>query len=149
MQALLTTYFDYHWEANERYINLLNEVDSPPKHAIALMSHILNAHLIWLNRIRREGTDVGAWDEQNPADMTELNLQCYKRSIALLAEAETDEVIHYKNTKGESFSNTIQDILLHIVNHGTYHRGQLAWLLRKADIAPPNSDYIFYRREDF
>ncbi len=148
MEALFTTYLDYHWEANERYIHLLNKTSPLPDHTVLLMSHILNAHQIWLNRIRPDGTNVSVWAEQLPDEMAEINMQCYKRSVALLAEADLSEIVHYENTKGQSFSNSIHDILLHIVNHGTYHRGQLAWLFRQADIAPPNTDYIFYRREE-
>ncbi|GJM32431.1 MAG: hypothetical protein DHS20C18_14320 [Saprospiraceae bacterium] len=147
MEALLTTYYDYHWEANERYINLIKQTKTPPERAIFLMSHILNAQQIWLNRISPNGKKVGVWEEHAPDSMANLNMEQYKRAITLLAENDLSEIITYQNTQGQTYTNSIRDILLHIVNHGTYHRGQLALLFRAADIAPPNTDYIFYRRE--
>jgi uncharacterized damage-inducible protein DinB len=55
--------------------------------------------------------------------------------------------IAYKNTRGESFENSVRDILFHINNHSTHHRAQIAARIREAGITPPTSDYIFYRRK--
>lgn len=45
------------------------------------------------------------------------------------------------------FTNTIGDILFHIVNHSTYHRGQIASDFRESDIEPLNTDYIMFKRD--
>ena len=51
------------------------------------------------------------------------------------------------NSKGETFSNKIKDILFHIINHSTYHRAQIATDLKQNGIEPINTDYIFYKRK--
>lgn len=55
--------------------------------------------------------------------------------------------INYTNTKGESFVNTIGDIMAHVANHGTHHRAQIASAIRGEGFAPPATDLIFYIRE--
>ena len=59
-----------------------------------------------------------------------------------------DEVITYKNTKGFEYSNAVEDILFHLVNHATFHRGQVITMLRELgfDKFPPQ-DLIAYLRE--
>jgi uncharacterized damage-inducible protein DinB len=64
-----------------------------------------------------------------------------------LKEADYEDVIHYQNSKGDKYQNTIRDILLHIINHSTHHRAQIAFILRQQGNPPPISDYIFYKRD--
>jgi uncharacterized damage-inducible protein DinB len=53
----------------------------------------------------------------------------------------------YKNMKGEPFENTYEDTLFHVVNHGTYHRGQVITMLREAGLKQlPSTDLIHYIR---
>jgi uncharacterized damage-inducible protein DinB len=47
---------------------------------------------------------------------------------------------------GDSYQNKIEDILIHVGNHGTYHRGQIAMLLREKGYNPVSTDYILYDR---
>ena len=54
---------------------------------------------------------------------------------------------HYFNLKGEPFDDTYEETLFHVVNHGTYHRGQLIHMLRDLDILTlPGTDLIHYLR---
>ena len=48
--------------------------------------------------------------------------------------------------KGNLFENKIDDILFHIINHSTYHRGQIMMLFRESGLEPIFSDYIFHKR---
>jgi len=57
-----------------------------------------------------------------------------------------DEIINYTNTQHQAFHNKANDILLHVFNHGTYHRAQIASEMRKNGIEPINTDYITFVR---
>ena len=57
-----------------------------------------------------------------------------------------DRVLKYKNYVGDYFENNVQQIMIHLVNHGTYHRGQVAMLLRQKGYEPINTDFITYDR---
>jgi uncharacterized damage-inducible protein DinB len=55
-------------------------------------------------------------------------------------------MISYQNTKGEAYQNTIKDIMFHIINHSSYHRGQVMMLVRNAGLEPIPTDYILTKR---
>ena len=52
------------------------------------------------------------------------------------------EAVSYKNSKGEVWSNSVQDILMHVVIHSAYHRGQIAADMRSAGHVPAYTDFI-------
>ena len=51
-------------------------------------------------------------------------------------------MVSYKNTKGESWTNSVEDILMHVVMHSAYHRGQIAADMRAAGHSPAYTDFI-------
>ena len=54
--------------------------------------------------------------------------------------------IDYENSEGRLFNNTVQDILFHIINHSTHHRGQISTDFRQNGLEPLQLDYVFYKR---
>ncbi|MGN6802128.1 MAG: DinB family protein [Ginsengibacter sp.] len=70
----------------------------------------------------------------------------FEQSLLILENFDFDNTIHYANTKGEAFNNSVRDILFHIINHSTYHRGQIAASFRVQGLEPLVSDYVFYKR---
>ncbi len=142
--------FDYNKHANGQFIKLLTSLETTPEKAISFIDHIFNAHQIWLNRIQLEGPNFGVWQSHQPDQWFELNEQLHQRTLTYLnadpANRTLDSTITYQNSKGQSFSNSLQDIYFHVINHSTHHRSQIALLLRQNKIIPPGSDYIFYKR---
>lgn len=67
--------------------------------------------------------------------------------MQIMDSRNLEELISYSNSKGEMFSNTIDDVLFHVINHSTYHRAQIATDLKIAQIESANTDYILYRRK--
>ncbi|HMV41399.1 MAG TPA: DinB family protein [Leptospiraceae bacterium] len=145
--------FKYNKVANLKYINALNNGIEYPDRAHELMIHILNAHEIWLDRINpiQNKESVLPWDKRPGINKIDLNLTLYDRTDKFLKDNQIEIIsrrnVKYQTTKGDLFENSIIDILHHIINHGSYHRGQISIFLREKDIAPPNSDYIMYVRE--
>lgn len=139
--------FNYNKHANEQFIKLLTSLESAPEKAIGFIDHIFNAHQIWLNRIQMEEPSFGVWQSHQPDHWFELNVQLYQRTQTYLnSDRALDSIITYQNSKRHSFTNALQDIYFHIINHSTHHRSQIALLLRQNKIIPPASDYIFYKR---
>jgi uncharacterized damage-inducible protein DinB len=56
--------------------------------------------------------------------------------------------VSYRKSAGRDFRNSVRDIVIHVTMHGSYHRGQIARLVRAAGGEPPYTDYIQYRRLD-
>jgi len=67
--------------------------------------------------------------------------------LASLKEIDLGRPITYRNIKGEQSQSILADLLLHLVNHSTYHRGQLTTLLRQLGSTPLATDLLLFRRE--
>jgi uncharacterized damage-inducible protein DinB len=64
-----------------------------------------------------------------------------------LPEAKQDEVVNFQFIGGGPGSMTRRDILLHVANHGTYHRGNVASMMYQAGTPPPTTDLpVFFKR---
>jgi uncharacterized damage-inducible protein DinB len=80
--------------------------------------------------------------------LTECQAQLRKLSRAwqayldCLTPESLEQPIRYTNSKGEDWSNTVADVLTHVVLHSSYHRGQIASLLGGAGETAAYSDYI-------
>jgi len=68
--------------------------------------------------------------------------QIWPKYLAELSSSTLSKKIDYKNTKGESWSSTVNDILTHVLFHSAYHRGQIAVVMRAAGITPAYTDFI-------
>lgn len=115
--------------------------------ANTLWSHVLSAQHIWAKRMLNEQPQYAVWEVLLPENFETI----YVANLALLedivATKSPDEVINYTNSAGDVFSSTVGEILMHVCNHGTYHRGQLAKMLKQAGYAVPLTDYIMLKRK--
>lgn len=136
----------YTKKADEIIIKALAEARFSIPEANTLLSHVLSAQHIWAKRILGEKPDYAVWEVFKPEDFEEV----YQTNMNLLKDIldrkTVTEEISYQNSTG-SFSNTIEEILMHVCNHGTYHRGQLAKMLKQAGYVPPITDYIMLKRQ--
>jgi uncharacterized damage-inducible protein DinB len=139
----------YNQWANGVVVDALQNNEMPDK-AIELMSHIINANMIWLDRLEGRVSGLEVWKVYEKGQLREL----LKRSdIALMnfisksSEEKLSDNIEYANSKGEKFSSGIIEILIHLNVHAAYHRGQIISLM-KGKVSPlPYTDYIHYARK--
>ncbi len=114
------------------------------------LAHIMLAEWLWLERW--QGRSPGFPSEQF-ADLASLRARWQRIDSDLnahvrgLSAADLDRVVEYKNTKGNAFSNPMWQMLQHVVNHGTYHRGQITTMLRQVGATPVTTDLIAFYRE--
>lgn len=59
--------------------------------------------------------------------------------IGGLSQADADRVLEYRLLSGQPGSSTIAQLVQHLVNHSSYHRGQVTTMLRQLGAAPPKS----------
>jgi uncharacterized damage-inducible protein DinB len=115
--------------------------------------HVLSAESVWLSRWKGDanpGVVSGAglatcaalrevWQEQ------EMKTRAYFDSVT---EESLAGVIEYRAFNGQPFATPLFQMLQHVVNHGSYHRGQVTTLLRQLGAAPPQSlDLIVFYRD--
>ncbi len=113
---------------------------------IRLFSHMVNAHHIWVSRINSVKNLYGVWEILPLEKLKQVTQDNFDQTVHILDSVDLSTVVSYTNTQGNAYKNTVKDILFHVVNHTTYHRGQIALELRQAGIAPPVTDYIAYKR---
>ncbi len=131
---------------------LTRDFGTADKSVLGTLVHVFAADRIWLARIESRvpehfidvDKDMHLQVLQNgwPA----LHEQ-WKAYVAALDEEHLQGVIEYRNLKGDSFRTPLWQILLHVVNHGTHHRGQVAGFLRTMGKTPPPLDLIAYYRQ--
>lgn len=161
MAYTLQQHIRYNLWANEKIALFLSkadesifdtEVSSSFSSLRKTVYHIWDAEVIWLKRLK--GESISEWPSKSFAGNRE---QCLKEFIAhtrqlanfveACDEAQQQAIITYKNLKGEELHSTVQEIVMHVVNHGTFHRGQLVTMLRGLGFTDLQStDLITYLR---
>lgn len=116
------------------------------------LAHIVWAEHLWLNRWLRKPNPAVAQgkDLKSAADMRARweEIEAERRAfLAQLGEAQLDDTRVVKPSTGGEYVHTFHQMLLHTVDHSTYHRGQVVTLLRQVGVVPPSTGLIvFYRR---
>ncbi len=109
--------------------------------------HIYGADWVWLERFH------GRSPRAMPEGEERLALDALTRKwreveagqdafIASLTQERMEEPLSYVAFSGDGFTRRLGDALLHLANHGTYHRGQVATLLRQLGHKPASTDYL-------
>jgi uncharacterized damage-inducible protein DinB len=116
------------------------------------MAHIVAAEWIWLQRWH--GESPSAFPEWAAApDRAELRSRLdaieAERDAFLdgLSAADLQRVVSYRNLKGEPWAYPLGMQLVHVLNHSTYHRGQLATMCRQVGAAAPATDLLVFLDE--
>lgn len=147
MSHFLVGLFEYHHHCNQSLIKLFEDRSNElSEKLLKLMSHVLNAQHIWIKRIQSKQPVCGVWEIHSYRDFRVLDLDNKLQTNNILEEGFYQVNISYANSKGEWFENQVEDILFHIINHSTYHRGQIATELKRIGIEPLPTDYIMYKR---
>ena len=147
MIDLFKDIFDYNRVRNREMIVLcMNNEASVPERTIQLFSHNLNAHHIWNQRITGEDQRFGVWDFHIINSWNTIDQQNYEVTMDIIQSRDLDDVIDFKDSKGDDYENVLRDILFHIANHHNYHRAQIVTNLIEAGVSPQRTDYIYYKR---
>jgi uncharacterized damage-inducible protein DinB len=120
------------------------EIDLPKVNT--LFSHLLSAQHIWATRILSFPSQMEVWQNHQKESFIAISNSNFQLVKQVLATVPLEQEIHYSNSKGDKFTSTAKDILLHFCNHSTYHRAQIATLLKNAGAVPPITDYMILKR---
>lgn len=113
------------------------------------LAHIVGAEWAWLRRWQGE-SPRGAPDWKDTATAARLrevlrDVQAGRtRFLDGLREDDLRTVVHFTFLSGTAGAQALGDLMMHVVNHSTYHRGQVATMLRQCGVVPPSTDlYVF------
>lgn len=137
--------FSYDAWANEEFASALASISPTSQQSLKRFAHILSAERLWLERLNAQKQTHAVWPEftarqckLEEEDLSEL----WRNYLETIDETALMQEVHYKNSKGEPWTNQRQDILMHVIMHSAYHRGQIAADIRAAGVTPPYTDFI-------
>jgi uncharacterized damage-inducible protein DinB len=113
--------------------------------------HVLGAEWLWLRRWN------GVSPREHPPEWKSLGyaelLVCWREHeteqaafVDQLTESMLAQPLSYRNTRGESFQAPLEQLVRHVVNHSSYHRGQVTTMLRQLGCTAASSDLVLYHR---
>ena len=161
MKEMLTQYATYNiWANNELLKLILNLSEEQQQQEIAssfsslykTILHLWTAKSIWWQRLKlhehiaKESDNCTSIQEASKA-IQQLDVQ-WADWISKANENQLQHVFAYQNSKREQFKQAVWQMLLHLFNHSTYHRGQLVTMLRQLGIEKiPQTDFIYWCRK--
>jgi uncharacterized damage-inducible protein DinB len=149
MKNYFISLFDYDHYANQLILKVIKQADEPEK-PVQLMAHLLSAQQVWYNRCKGlPPTGSALWPDWKASSFEKLIDDNHSKWISFLNECDDSDLekqITYQNSKGETFTDKLMEVLAHVINHGTHHRAQAGQLLKLAGESLPYTDYIFYLR---
>lgn len=137
--------------ANGRILDALEESKTSNKDLLKLVRHVAVAEQVWMSRLQgKSSAQYSLWEEAEDLEairkMFEHNAEQYNLYLEGLEESDLDRVIEYANQSGIPFRTSVRDILLQVLLHGQYHRGQINQKLRIESAQPVQVDYISFAR---
>jgi len=152
MLPFIERLFRYDDWANREVVTAFKELPTLPPRSLKILAHILSAERLWLERLRSEKQTYTVWPDftieqcrQEVEHLTEL----WTAHLSSLHEEDLGRPVRYQNTKGETWTSQQLDILMHVVLHSAYHRGQIATDMRAAGFSPAYTDFIHAVRQEF
>jgi uncharacterized damage-inducible protein DinB len=156
----LRDHIEYSEWASRRLVNaaaaltaeeLARDFATADRNVLGTLAHVYAADRVWLSRLA--GTPfpgfIGDGDRTLEAlqnDWPALHGR-WREWAAALTEESADSVLDYRDLKGNAWRQPVWQIVLHVVNHATHHRGQVSGFLRSMGHTPPAVDLIAYYRQ--
>ncbi len=157
--AVLREHFDYTRWATTRLLkqvallpeeHLMRDFGTADRSILQTLAHIYLADRIWLGRVEHSAGPFGNAAEYRLADLESAWPLLHHRWAELLNHAtdnSADEPVTYRDLKNREWRQPLWQVLLHTVNHGTHHRGQVVGFLRAMGYVPEPLDLIACYRE--
>jgi uncharacterized damage-inducible protein DinB len=160
--AEIRTLYEYNYWAKARIMNVVETLShdqftknlgSSHGGVHGTLVHIMGAEEIWLKRWQGtspssfyKAEDFPTFDAvENHWKMVEHEMMGYCHMLK--TENDIQRVVTYKDLKGNQYSQLLWQAMQHLVNHSTYHRGQVVTMLRQLGVKPIGTDLITFYRE--
>jgi uncharacterized damage-inducible protein DinB len=135
--------------ADDRMLAALRSATAPDPSCLEILAHVLAAEHVWVARLKAEAPGHPVWPAlslEECAALVGTNARQVTTYVSSLTPADLPRGVTYRNSAGQEFTSSVEDILLHVCLHGAYHRGQVAWALRRGGGIPMPTDYIAFIR---
>lgn len=148
MKQYFLKLYQYNAWANKRVINCLTRQSVADEKILSIMGHVVAAQFLWLHRIKGlPPAQVKLWGEYSLDQLVSMAEEAGDLWLQFVESTENfNRELTYNNYLGEPYINNVEMIMIHLVNHSSYHRAQIALLLRQKGFEPINTDFITYDR---
>lgn len=143
-------------EANRRALESLDSVpldgrDSPSfQRALEVMAHIQLARHVWLERLHNRAIKPLDWFPPQTVSATRDDSRrldaLWTRYLDSLTDANLADECSYTSSEGVRYTSLVHEILAHVLNHSTYHRGQVARFVTESGGNRAQTDLIAFTR---
>lgn len=150
MQQYFKQLFEYDKWASQILLDKFEKQFPQNARIYELLSHMFSAQRIWLDRCLGLPQSVERFREQLPDEIKQDFVNYHLEWVEFINQLQPDDfdkTVKYHNLQGEHFENRLSDIITHVINHGTHHRGSIIVLMKEEGFIPPTLDYIFYLRQ--
>jgi uncharacterized damage-inducible protein DinB len=151
-------WFEYERDAHAKVLRSLESVPAAGRsgpefeRAVAILAHVAAARRIWLVRLGvlpgPQGTlSPGKLTLAEVADLLQSVHGLWAEYLARVTDAEIGREVGYQSLDAGWFRSRVEDVLTQLFGHSSYHRGQIAMLVRAAGGEPAVTDLIYWCRE--
>lgn len=154
--------FAYNRWANARFVEAVaalgdeqrrQRIESSFPSILETLAHVVGAEWVWLRRWLGENpTAFPPWLDGASFDQLRSRLATIEdeREAYLedLEDGDLERELAYATLDVTPHRNRLADLFRHVVNHSSYHRGQLTTMLRQLGAVPPATDLVLYLRPD-
>jgi uncharacterized damage-inducible protein DinB len=135
-----------------RSVPLERQSGSDFRKALAIFGHMVAARRVWLFRLGIAPAPQGSLFPENPdlddtASQWRETADLWNSYLGSLTDEDLFKNFEYQSIDGGRFRNQIEDVLTQLFGHSSYHRGQIAMLVRSAGGKPAITDFIYWCRE--
>jgi len=130
---------------------LQRDFGTADKSVVGTLAHIFAADRVWMTRIRGEAPSTFLKPEERGLEFLNREwpplLKAWEQWAAGLSDDKITATASYHDLKGNPWTTPLWQIVLHVVNHGTHHRGQVSGFIRALGHVPQPLDLMAYYRE--
>lgn len=118
------------------------------------LNHLAVADRLWLARLCGQPQPFARLDAEAVAaraalaDYLQQGVQAWRAQLGQYDDAGLLRPLAYRNMRGEAQEKPLADLVLHLVNHGTHHRGQISAALSALGQPAPVLDYLYFKADD-
>ncbi len=156
----LQSHIDYTVWASRRMLEAANALSpdelqrdfaTGDKSVLGTLLHVYGGDLVWIERMHGRSLTSRPYDAQ--ANLATLEAEWpvvwerWRAYAAGLSAESAEADVEYATFKGDTLRTPAWQIILHVVNHATHHRGQAAGFIRSMGKTPPVLDLVHYYRQ--
>jgi uncharacterized damage-inducible protein DinB len=173
MKEIILGFAEYNREANRKLVAIVSPLDeallredqgSFYKSILGTLEHVALAEVAWLRRyagffayaclsssplLAAPPESLAARIKGGPASLFAALAEIDDLFVSFageLGEASLGSRVKYSNPKGEEQERTYWNVIFHVLNHGTHHRGEISAMLDRKSVANDYSGFNFYRK---